>query len=151
MITLKARVRRDLANVKGVRGSTLIEGVLAFSVCVLTIMLSVELVRTAQQTVLLRHACFLYVRWRSLAVGEPASLHRVQRWFDLALSGKGKKFMNQLTLEYHPSSNQMRSRASSRYPSLFLPYSEPSLAADSLGPRDRIQFSQQCYFSSRQH
>ncbi len=134
------------------------EGVLALGVAFLTLSLGIELIRTAQQAVLIRHSCFLYVRLRSLGLSEDAVGRRISNWIAGALGtgalGNGvlankvsasRRWLRQTAFEY--GSPEYSARVQSRYASLFLPYRDPAIAADAFGPRDRLQFTQRCYFS----
>lgn len=133
----------------GRTGSVLLEGVFSIGITLITLSLNIELVRTAQQTILLRHACFLHARWRALGLEDIEARKRIARWVGSAAPRGAQKFMRQLNIEFIGHDRELFSKAVSRYASLFLPFRDWAFAADRLGPRDRIQFTKRCYFSSK--
>src|SRR5690606_6823500 len=68
-----------------VRGSVLLEGLVALPLLTLTILFVFDCFRQAQWRLVLQHGCFLYARYRSLGLSVGASKRRATSFVEAAL------------------------------------------------------------------
>ncbi|MBI1861829.1 MAG: hypothetical protein HYR96_13020 [Deltaproteobacteria bacterium] len=125
-------------------GQVLIEGLVALGLTTMVLALGLELVRSAQQKVLMRHSCFMYLRLRALGREEEVAMERTKKWMKEALPPSGERFFRHTELLFEGATRS--ALAVSRYSRFLLPYPDPAFARDRLGSRDRIQFTERCFF-----
>lgn len=128
-------------------GNVLIEGVICCALSILIMFFGIEMVRSAQQFVLLRHGCFLYTRYRALGVSESRAQGKVASFVRNALGSAASHWLEILKWDFN--SLNLSGRLSSRYRSLFLPFRDESIAGSGTGLNDRLMFTKRCYFSSK--
>jgi hypothetical protein len=143
----RALRRREGSNNQG---GVLVEGVVCIALVLLTLGLNLGIVRSAQYSVTLRHACFLYARWRALGNRENDALRRVRNLLRKTLPIKEADRIGRLLVFEAPANGELVAKVAFRYMRLFLPYRDPILPRDRLNPRNRPQLTEQCRFSFRQ-